>query len=161
MKINLDYELKIDVRENNKTKEKLVIFYREFTKAEKKEQKEMQDAFSKILKKLQKISQKDALLSKKAHLYELSGEFKKSLDCLDKKEKLSDELESLSAELDVLGGENKDEFTENTSKERFEKQVSGSGKEKLKVYAEIKGYTQIIKELDIAKAELEKKQSGE
>jgi len=161
MKINLDYKIEIEVKEGNKTKEKLSIFLREFTKAEKKEHEEIKDKFSKIFKKANKISKKQTVLSKKAELNEMSGEYQKSLFYIEKVEKLDDELDELISELDEIGGGNQDAFTEKVAKERFETLVSGKDVEKLKKYAEIKGYASLMRELDLAKSELEKKQLGE
>ena len=161
MKIQLDYEIQINVQEGSATKESLVVFFREFTKQERKKQRESQDKFSKIYQKLQKLDKKQSSLTKKAELHELNGDYTLSLKCLAQNEKLDVELDKLVEELENIGGGNQDEFTESIAKDRFDKQVSGSDKSKLEVYAEIKGYSQLIRELDAAKAELEKKQSGE
>jgi len=161
MKIQLDYKIDIEVRENNKVKDRLSVFYREFTKSEKKEHEDMKKRFSKIFKKAQKIGKEQSSLEKRAHLHELNGDYEKSLKCIEKKDKLDEELDYLLEELDDIGGGNQDEFAENTAKERFLTLVSGKDAEKLQQYAEIKGYASLMRELDTAKAELEKKQSGE
>jgi len=161
MKIQLDYKIDIEVRENNKVKDKLSVFYREFTKSEKKEHEEMKKRFSKIFKKAQKIGKEQASLDKRAQLHELNGDYEKSLKCIEKKDKLEEDLDVLLEELDEIGGGNQDEFAENTAKERFFTLVSGKDAEKLQQYAEIKGYAALMRDLDIAKSELEKKLSGE
>jgi len=69
--------------------------------------------------------------------------------------------EALFEQLQEIGGEDQDGFAEELAKNRFETLVSGEGKEKLRTYAQIKGYAAIMHDLDIAKVELEKKQSGE
>jgi len=161
MKIQLDYKIDIEVRENNKVKDKLSVFYREFTKTEKKEHEELKNKFSKIFKKAQKIGKKQSSLNKKAELYELNEEYEKSLECINKKDTLEDELEDLLDELDEIGGGNQEEFAEKIAKERFLTLVSGKDAEKLRQYAEIKGYASLMHDLDIAKADIEKKLSGE
>lgn len=161
MKIQLDYKIDIEVRESNKLKEKLTIFYREFTQTEKKEHEVLKKKFEKIFKKAQKIGKKEAALTKQAELYELNSDYEKALSTLDKKSALEDELETLMEELETIGGEDQQAFAENTAMNRFETLVSGDGKSKLEEYAKIKGYVSIIRDLDVAKVELEKKQSGE
>ena len=161
MKIQLDYEIKIEVKEGNKTKENLKVFFREFTQAEKKEHDSLSKQFEKIFKKAQKIGKKEALLSKQAELFELAGDYEKSLKVLDSKSILDDELEKLIDEVEAIGGEDKEEFAEKAAKDRFNKIVSGDDKEKLREYAVVKSYVSIMRDLDIAKRELEKKQYGE
>ena len=161
MKIQLDHKIVIQVKEGNKTKEELTIFYREFTQAEKKKQEVLKKQFEKIFKKAQKIGKKESALDKKAELYELSGEYEKALKSINDKDKLEDELEKLMDELDELGGGDQEAFAEKTAKYRFDILVSGKDKDKLLGYAEIKGYAQLLRGLDVAKAELEKKPSGE
>ena len=161
MKILLDYKIDIEVRESNKIKEKLTVFYREFTQAEKKEHDVLKKKFEKIFKKAQKIGKKEASLTKQAELYELNGDYEKALKALASKSNLDDELETLMDELEDIGGEDQEAFAENTAMNRFETIVSGDGKNKLMEYAVIKGYVSIMRDLDVAKKELEKKQSGE
>ena len=161
MKILLDYKIDIEVREANKVKEKLAVFFREFTQAEKKEHDVLRKKFEKIFKKVQKIGKKEASLAKQAELHELNGDFKKALEVISDKSKLEDELEVLIDELNEIGGGDKEAFSENTALDRFETLVSGDGKAKLEEYAKIKGYAAIMRDLDVAKVELEKKQSGE
>jgi len=161
MKIQLDYKIDIEVKENNKSKEKLTVFYREFTQAEKKDQEALRKKFEKILHKAQKIEKKQNTLSKQAELYELNGDYERAIDAISKKELLDDELELLIDELEEFGGVNQDDFAESFAQERFEKLVSGKDKEKLESYAQIKGYAVLMRGLDQAKADLEKKLSGE
>ena len=161
MKIQLDYKIKIVVKEGDETKEELTIFYREFTRAEKKEHEELKKQFLDIFKKAQKIDKKQAVFSKKAELHELNGEYDKALKCIESKEKLDKEIDKLDKELNDIGGDNQDAFAETSAKDRFTALVSGIDAKKLEVYADIKGYVALMRELDIAKRELEKKQSGE
>ncbi len=161
MKIQLDYKIDIDIREGNKSKEKLSIFFREFTRDEKAKQQATEKKFFDIFKKAQKIVKKQTALEKKAELFELNKEYEKSIKAIDEKEKLEDQAEELLAELEKIGGEDQEAFAEELAKNRFETLVSGKDKEKLESYAEIKGYAALMCDLDVAKVELEKKQSGE
>ena len=161
MKIQLDYKIDIEVQEGGKAKEKLSIFLREFTQKEKKENDVLRKRFEKIFKKAQKIGKKQNTLNEKTELYKLSSENLKALKSIEENEALEDELDDLMQELDEIGGGNQDEFAEKTAQARFETLVSGKDKEKLEVYAEIKGYQALLRDLDKAKVELEKKQSGE
>jgi tetratricopeptide (TPR) repeat protein len=161
MKIQLDYKIDIEIVEGDKTKESLVIALREFTKDEKKEFEEMRKQFEQIFKKGQKLINKQMSLKKKTSLYEANGNFDKALEAIEENQKLDDELEVLIEKLSEIGGGDQDAFAEKVAKTRFEKLVSGSDKTKLEAYANIKGYTQMMKLLDSAKSDLEKKQSGE
>jgi len=162
MIVQLDYKIDIEVKESNKTKEKLSVYYREFTKAEKKEYEDLVKKITKMFNKVQKLSKKQVTLNKKVELYENSNQDEKALECIDKLEELDVELEALEDEIvEISGGENQDAFAEKTAKDRFDKVVSGKDKEKLEQLVEIKGYVEIMKLLDTAKSELEKKQSGE
>ena len=161
MKIQLDYKIDIEVRESNKSKEKLSIFFREFTRDEKLKQKTTEKKFLDIFKKAQKIIKKQSTLEKKAELFELNGDYEKSLKALDEKDALDVKEEEIFAELEEIGGEDQEAFSEELAKSRFEMLVSGKDKDKLKSYAEIKGYVSLMHDLDVAKVELEKKQSGE
>ena len=162
MKIQLDYKINIEVREGGKKKDALCVFYREFTKAEKKEYEELVRKFTGMFRKSQKISKKQATLNKKIELFENSNQNEKALECIEKLEELDEELEAIEDEIiEIAGGENENDFAEKSAKERFEIVVSGKDKEKLEQLAEIKGYVEIMSLLDKAKSELEKKQSGE
>jgi len=161
MRITLDYKIDIDVREGDKSKEKLSVFLREPTHDEKREQKGVEKKFLGIWKRGQKIGFKQDSFAKKAELYERSGEYAKALEAIERKDALDADLEALEAELEELGGGDKEAFAEESAKKRFDALVGGKDKEKLETYAEIKGYVNIMRSLDIAKAELEKKQSGE
>ena len=161
MKIQLDYKIDIEIQEGGKAKEKLSIFLREFTQKEKKENDVLRKRFEKIFKKAQKIGKKQNTLNEKTELYKLSNENLKALKSIEENEALEDELDDLMQELDEIGGGNQDEFAEKTAQARFETLVSGKDKEKLEVYAEIKGYQALLRDSDKAKVELEKKQSGE
>ena len=161
MKIQLDYKIDIDVREGNKSKEKLSVFFREFTPEEKAQQKVLEKKFVDIYKKVQKIAKKQASYEKKASLLELNAEYDKSIQTLNEIETLEAEAENLIEKLEEIGGEDQEAFAEELAKNRFEVQVSGKDKEKLETYASIKGYVALMHDLDVAKVELEKKQSVE
>ena len=161
MKIQLDYKIDIDIREQNKSKEKLCVYFREFTRDEKAKQKATEKKFLDIFKKAQKTLKKQSALEKKSELFELNRDYEKSIKALDEKEKLEDKAEELFEELEAIGGEDQEAFAEELAKNRFEMLVSGKDKEKLQTYAEIKGYVSLMRDLDVAKAELEKKLSGE
>jgi|GEM_PF-3127133 len=161
MKIQLDYEIKIEVKEGNKTKESLKVFFREFTQKEKKEHDVLRKQFLAINKKAQKLNRKQVAISEKAELYKLTKDYQSAIDAVSEQEKIEDELEELLDELSELGGGDPVEFAEKTAENRFEVLVSGKDKETLREYAEIKGYTALMQSLDESKNELEKKQSGE
>ena len=161
MKIQMDYKIDIEVLEGNKSKEKLSVFYREPTREEGLEQKATEKAFVDIYKKAQKIERKQSSIDKKAELYELNGDYDKSIRAIEKKEKLEDELEVLYNDLEAIGGENQETFAEELAKQRFEILISGKDKDTLDKYSQVKGYVKIMQDLDVAKHELEKKQSGE
>ncbi len=161
MKIQLDYKIDIEVQESDKIKERLSVYYREYTQAEIAQNKELKKKFSKIIKKMQKIGKKQESLSKRAELYELNEEYEKSIKALDEVEKLDDDIATLVEELESIGGEDQDTFAEELAKTRFNTLVSGKGFDKLQEIAEIKGYANILSILDKEKFELEKKQSGE
>jgi len=162
MKIQLDYKIDIEVTEGGKKKESISVFYREFTKSEKKQNDELSKKFINLFKKAQKIAKKQVTLNKKIELLENSNQNEKALDCIDELEKLDDELEAIEDEIKFISdGEDERDFAEKASKDRFQTVVSGKDVEKLEQLAEIKGYVEIMKLLDIAKSELEKKQFGE
>ncbi|MFK5937726.1 MAG: hypothetical protein QM497_04925 [Sulfurimonas sp.] len=161
MKIQLDYEIKIEVKEGNKVKEKLTIFYREFTKVEQKEQETLSKQFQKIFKKAQKIERKQNSLTKKAELFELNKDYEKALKAISEREELEEDSDSLMDELNEIGGGDQNVFLETTAAKRFETLVSGKDKEKLYAIGEVKGFVALMRNLDATKAELEKKQSGE
>jgi len=162
MKIQLDYKINIEVMEGGKKKGTLSVFYREFTKAEKRDHEELAKKFMNLFSRVQKIGKKQVTLNKKIELLENSNQNEKALKCIDELEKLDEELEVLEDDIkDVAGGEDENDFAEKAAKERFEILVSGKDKEKLEQLADIKGYVEIIKLLDVSKSELEKKQFGE
>lgn len=161
MKILLDYKIEIVVKKGDKVQEQLSVFYREFTQAEKKEQEVQKKQFEKIFKKIQKIGRKDAALDKKAELYQLNGDIEKALKAIDDKEALAEEIDELQDELEAIGGEDQQAYAESIAKNRFDTLVSGKDLEKLVGYAETKGYISMMRSLDVAKVELEKKPDGE
>ena len=161
MKIQLDYKIDIEIQEGNKTKEKLSIFYREFTKAERQDNDALRKQFEVIFKKAQKIGKQLTVIDKKISLYEANSDFDKAIDGVLQKEILEEQAYELEEEINALGGGDQIAFNEELSKKRFDTLVSGKDKEKFEEYALIKGYSKLIQELDFTKAELEKKQSGE
>jgi len=161
MKIQLDYEIKIEVKEGNKIKETLKVFFREFTKSEKKEQDILKKQFLALEKKANKLNRKQVSIGEKIELYKLTKDYDKAVIGIKEREDIEDELEELLEELIALGGGQPDEFVEKSAEKRFNVLVSGKDKDVLQDYAEIKGYAQLMQDLDIAKRELEKKQYGE
>ena len=161
MKIQLNYKIDIDILEGNKKEDKLTIFYREFTKDEKAKQKQLEKKFFDIFKQAQKIEKKQTVLDKKAELYELNGEYDKSIKAIEEKERLDKKAEELFDELEELGGGDQDAFTEELAKSRFDMLVSGKDKDNLENIAQSIGYANLMHKLDTAKTELEKKQFGE
>jgi len=161
MKILLDYKIDIEVRESDKVKERLSVYFREYTRKELRETKELKKKFQKIIDKLKKIGKKQESLKKKASLYELNGEFEKSIKALEDSEQLDEKVEELVEELEAIGGEDQDVFAEELAKTRFLTLVSGKDFDKLRDIADIKGYANVLSILDKEKFELEKKQRGE
>ena len=131
MKLSLDYKIDVEVKEGNKSKEKLTVFLREFTREEKKDFTSIQKKFRDIFNAAQKISKKQIVLDKKAELFQLDGQFDKALEAICEKEKLDKEAENLQDDLVEIGGEDQIEFAEETAKKRFGMLVGGAGKEKL------------------------------
>ena len=160
MNIVLDHKILIDVKEGNKTKSKLSIFLREFTKQESLERSAVVKKFNGIYKKIKKIGRKQELFRDKKELLQLNKEYEKSLKVVDDLELIDKDIERLEDELTEIGGEDQSEFMEESAKNRFELVVSGNDKEKLAELAEIKGYLFIMQALDAEKVALEKKQSG-
>lgn len=158
MKINLNVKIPIEIQENGKTKEKLEVFYRDYTKDEKKEFEKIVNRFRALFKKALKIEQKEKILSKKIELSEKSEDYKQSLKYLKEQEKLQGELNALAEEIEGLGG---DAFEEKMSKKRFDTLLSGKDKEKLREYTEAKGYEFVMNAIDAQRTEIEKKHLGE
>jgi hypothetical protein len=161
MKVQLDHKIVVVINEGDKVKEKLTVFFREFTRSEKKEQEALTNQFKGISKKAQKLSRKQLSLGTKARLLELDGEYREAIKTVEDSEKIEDELEVLLEELTELGGGDIEYFNERTAERRFNTLVSGKDKDALLGYAEIKGFSTIMSLLDNEKRELEKKQSGE
>lgn len=161
MKIQLDYKIDIEIKEGAEIKNTLSVFYREFTKKERADQKKLEKKFVELFNKAQHLIKKKEYLAKKAELHELNGDFEKSINSLDKMDELSLKEDELLEELEAIGGEDQDAFAEELAKKRFDVLVSGPDKPKLAEVAESVGYTNIIQKLDAAKDYLEKKQSGE
>jgi hypothetical protein len=154
MKLSLDIKIPLEIQEGGKTKEKLEVFLREFTKQEKKDMEELMLKFKKLFKKLNKLSNKETSLDKKIELNEKLEKYEKALKLTDEKEKISEEIEQISEDIEELGGE---DFEEEMAKKRFDLLISGNDKEKLREYCEIKGYSFIMQLLDKQKGEFEKK----
>lgn len=155
MKLNLDYELKIEIMEKGKKKSTLNIFYREPTKAERKEEQKKFKEFNKLNKKLNSIRLKAPNLQKKADLLTDMGKRTEALAVVEQIEAKADELEAILEEMETFGG---DDFAETQAQERFEKLVSGKDVEKLKDIAESIGYVKMTDKLESAKADLQKEQ---
>ena len=158
MKLTLDVKIPLEIQEGGKLKEKLEVFYRDFTKKEKKELETLVEKFKNLFKRANKLSKKEVILNKKIDLCEKSDKFEKAFKFIEEKETLLADIEKLEDELESLGG---DDFEEEMAKKRFDLLVSGNDKEKLREYAVIKGYSTILKILDTQKADIEKKQLGE
>lgn len=157
MKLTLDVKIPLEILEGGKTKEKLEVFYRDFTREEKKEREELVAKFTKLFKQANKLQKKEESLNRKIKLNEKIGDFKKALKLEEEKDKLHEEMEALSEQIEELGG---DDFKEELAKKRFDLLVSGDDKEKLREYCEIKGYMTILSAMDAQKAEIEKKHLG-
>ena len=158
MLLSLDYKIEIDVKEGGKSKEKLKVFVREFTKQESREHRALEKKFRSLLSRLQKIGSKQSVIEKKISLFEEAGRPDDALKEIVKQEELAKELDGIQEEIEEIGG---DDFAEDASEKRFEMLVSGSDKEKLSEISEIKGYSEVMRLLDAEKKALEKKQSGE
>jgi len=158
MKLTLDVKIPLEIQEGGETKEKLEIFYRDYTVKEKRELEKIIAKFKQLFKKANKLSKKEMTLNKKIDLCEKADQFDKALGFIEERERIYETSEELDEELELLGG---DSFEEKMAKKRFNLLVNGSDKEKLRDYAEIKGYITILKALDFKKAEFEKKQFGE
>jgi len=158
MLLSLDVKIPLEIQEGGKTKEKLEVYYRDYTKEEKKEFDEVVKNFKELFVKVSKYGQQESSLDKKIELSEKIGDYKKAFALVEEKDKLQVKIEDLADELETLGGE---DFEEKMSKKRFDTLISGEDKEKLREYAQIRSYKIIIGLMDEQKAEFEKKQSGE
>jgi hypothetical protein len=158
MKLALDVEIEVKVTEGGAEKETIVIFLREFTAKEQKDRKALIDKFNALFKKAQKLEKKQRRHEKSIDLLEAAGRPEDALIKVKESEKLDADLEAISKELENLGG---NDFAETEARKRFDALVGGNGKEKLRSYAEIKGYVTVMRLLDVEKAAIEKKQSGE
>jgi len=159
MEIQLDYKIEIKIMEAGKEQDSIHIFYREYTKKEKKELEADVKKFKKIYNKLDKIERKLKTTSKKVLLFEQNKKPAKALEEIEKQEKLEDELEAILLELEKYGEQ--DGFYEAQAKKKFDLLVRGIAKDKLEDIAERKGYLAIVALLDREKDNLEKKQFGE
>ncbi len=160
MKINLQYEITIEIVEGSKEKESLKVIYTQGTKAQKAQQKEGLREYQALHRNIRKISSKYALFSKKLTLLETLKETKQSLQVVEDLEVLSQKIQKNEDKLEKLIGNDEEAFFESLAKIKFEHLVSGADKGKLAKYAEQKGYINILASLESAKAELEKKPSG-
>ncbi|NOX15960.1 MAG: hypothetical protein GXP61_08050 [Epsilonproteobacteria bacterium] len=158
MKIALDVKIPLEIQEGGKTKENLEVFYRDFTRKERKDLENIVAKFKKLFEKADKLSKEEVILDKKIELCEKLEEFEKAFKFTERKEALACKTEELECEMEALGG---DSFEEDIARKRFNFLVGGKDKEKLRGYAEIKGYSPILSVLDRQKAEFEKKQYGE
>ena len=158
MNLLLDVEINVDIKENGKTKEKLSVFLRPYTKEESSEYEETKNKFLGLSKKVQSLIGKANTLDKKVDLYEKAEQFEKAVKALEKSEGVIADLENATKDLEDLGG---DDFYEAKAKERFDKQLSGSGKEGLREHATSRGYLFIMRQLDEERDRIEKKHQGE
>ena len=158
MKLELDVKLNIDIQENGKSKEKITVYLRDYSKEESKKFSKLKADFLKMLKRSKKLVLKTNSVEKKMELYEKAEKYEDAIKMAKVHDKLSEEMEAVTDELEALGG---DEFYEERSKESFDVRISGEDKEKLREYAESKGYLFIMQFLEKEKAEVEKKQSDE
>jgi len=158
MLLNLDVKIPLEIREGGKLKEKLEVYYRDYTKEEKKKFNKIVKDFKNLFMKVSKYGQKEASLNKRIELAEKIGNFDKAFSLVEERDNLQNKIEEVAIELESLGGE---DFEEKMAKKRFDTLISGEDKEKLREYAEIRTYKTILKLMDEQKAELEKKQSGE
>ncbi len=158
MDLLLDVQIDIDIKENGKTKEKLSVFLRPYTKEEAKQHEEAKNKFLDLSKKVQSLIGKANTLERKITLYEKAEQFDKAVKALEKSDAVVLDLENVTKELEALGG---DDFYEAKARERFDKQVSGKGKEGLREHAETRGYLFIMRHLDEERDVIEKKLQGE
>ena len=157
MKLTLDVEIPIEVQEGGELKESLRVFFRDYTKKEKKELDALRDKLKALYKKANKLLVQVEITEQKIHLYDKMGESEKALEFVKQKERFIKSAENIQDEILALGGE---KFEEKLAKKRFDLLVSGEDKEKLRKYAEIKGYGAILNVLDMQKEKIEKKQYG-
>ncbi len=160
MKIILQHEITIEIVEGSADKESLKITYSEPTKAQKIDHKKSLLQYQKLRKDIRKISSKSILLNKKLILLDKSEKLDESLKVIENLEFLHEKAQKLEDSLEELIGGDEESFSESMEKSKFDDLVSGDDKEKLRIYAEQKGYVSILNSLNSAKAELEKKPSG-
>lgn len=158
MLLSLDVKIPLEIKEGGKTKEKLEVYYRDYTKDEKKEFDEVVKSFKKLFLKVTRYGQKEESLNKRIELSEKMGKYENTYKLIEEKDELQKKVEDIALELDKLGG---DEFEEKMAEKRFNTLISGEDKEKLREYAQIRSYKTILSLIDEQKAEFEKKQSGE
>ncbi len=156
MKIALNYEINIEVQEDNKKIDTFKIWFRELTKKEKKEYDQLVKDFTKLNKTLTKISRKAPVLEQKATAYNNLKKYDKELLVLEKMEQLDEELTKAEEQIENLAG---DDFVDTQAKKSFDLRVSGKDKQKLVDLAESQGYANILKMLEKAKEGLLKKDS--
>lgn len=156
MTIELDYEIKVEIQERGKSKEKFSVWMREFTKDEKKENDKIVKEFQQLNKQLSKIERKHPILAQKVEAYKELDKHAEVLETLEKQEALSDQLDELLEKMESFGG---DDFGESRAKERFETTISGKDVDKLRTYAQSQGYIKILNMLDKAKEGLSKEAS--
>lgn len=158
MLLSLDVKIPLEIKEGGKTKEKLEVYYRDYTKDEKKEFDEVVKSFKELFLKVTRYGQKEESLNKRIELSEKMGKYENTYKLIEEKDELQKKVEDIALELDKLGG---DEFEEKMAEKRFNTLISGEDKEKLREYAQIRSYKTILSLIDEQKAEFEKKQSGE
>ena len=156
MKIALDYEIPVEVRENGKTIKELKVWFRELTAKEKKELTKKAKEFFELQKRLNRIERKGPTLQKKADAYNKLEKLEKEIEVLEQIEQLDDELSEIEEQITKLAG---DDFAETQAKKSFDLRVSGDDKEKLDELAQRIGYTKILQMLEESKEGLLEKAS--
>lgn len=157
MKLALDYEIDVDVRKNGETVEKLIVFYREPTKAERKVILKKFKEFQKLSKSLTKIERKASLSDQRANAYRSLDESEKVLKQLELQEVLGEEIEIIIEKMENFGG---DDYAETQARSRFDMLVSGKDAKNLGNHAEAMGYGRMMSYLDKEKDALIEKQFG-
>ena len=155
--LELDTKLEIDIREGGKSKEKMTIFIRDYTKEESKKFSKLKDKFLNLIKLSKKLSYKASSIDRKMDLYEKAEKFDKAVEMAEASDKIMSDIDKVTNDVEALGG---DDFYEERAKESFNVRVSGEGKEALREYAETKGYLFIMTFIEKEKESVLKKQQG-
>jgi len=154
MKIQLDYNINVDIVSSTNEDKKLKVVVRDFTNKENNEHRKSYKQFDKLVGESRKLERNIAKINKQIILFEQMGEPEKVIKALDKKEVLETKVENLITKLDELGG---NEFYEHQAESKFDLLVSGEDYDALRDVAEVVGFIRVMSELDKAKEELIKK----